>query len=213
MTSNEIAALLYKNGVLYKGQQAPATSAELAIVAAEWQEQFRDIPGQIVEEAFHRAVSKSQFYIRPCQICEQLDAMAAGTKPSAELVWSGILKTVGKARKYIGWRACPMVVGIDESGKPVKSTGEAEIEDLYAELPESARLWLGGPSGLVDLARMGDAELTSYRRSEFLRYAREAPAERAADAARNLLPDKGAPVSGVFAVGTDVPRQLKRSGV
>lgn len=206
MTETECAELIRMNFVLYKLGAKPLTDEELRITAAVWFYHFRQYPYAAVKRAFLEANKVCVFPIQPADIFAQLQKSG----PGAEGVWQQIAAAAVKARQYIGWRACPMVVGVDERGKPVKSTGEAEIESLYAELPESARLWLGGPSGLVDLARTGDAELDSYRRGEFLRYAREAPVDRAADAARNLLPDKGAPVSGMFAAGTDVPRRLKR---
>jgi hypothetical protein len=86
-----------------------------------------------------------------------------------------MLEAVNKAQRYIGWRACPMIVGQDDAGKPIRSHGEAELTEVYNSLPESGKAYLGGVSGLVDLARLGDTDL-QFRRNEFLRVAREQPA-------------------------------------
>jgi hypothetical protein len=171
MTEKECAMLMRMNLAYYKNSAKPLTDAELANNTQIWFYHLHDYPFETVKKALLDAMTETEFPVQLKHIFDKLKP----PRVSAETEWQSMLEAVNKAQRYIGWRACPMIVGQDDAGKPIRSHGEAELTEVYNSLPESGKAYLGGVSGLVDLARLGDTDL-QFRRNEFLRVAREQPA-------------------------------------
>ena len=181
MTKRDVAELLRMNFALYKLGAKPLTDAELKAVSDVWYWHFRKYPPELVKTAFLKANAVCRFPIQPSDIFEQMQAMAGDLIIPAETQWQALKDAAIKANAYVGRRACPMIVGIDSAGRPIKDDGTKGLQGLFDALPPMARDYLGGVSALVDLTRCGMDELDTYRRTEFLQFAKN-----------NSVPDLGA---------------------
>lgn len=171
MTKTEVAELIQTNFVLYKLGAKPLTDEELKVMLNVWFFHFGKYPAATVKRAFLAANAVCRYPVQPADIFEQLAATAP--QPNTEVEWQQLQEAVCKAARYVGWRTAPMLVGFDADGRPVKSDGSAELQRTFESLPQPLREYLGGASGLRDLARLSESEL-DWRRSEYMRHRRDA---------------------------------------
>lgn len=202
MTKQECAQLIRLNFVLYKLSQKPLTDAELAATVQVWHWHFGALPAPVVRQAFLRANGVCRFPVQPADVLEQLRRMAAARQPAPAVRWQALKAAARQAAVLAERRACPLVVGLDEAGRPVRDDGTAALAALYESLDESDRAFCGSPAGLVQLGRCGEAEQESYRRTAYLAHC------QAADAARTpaqMAPLLAAPPASEALPDTDLP--------
>lgn len=163
MTREDVAKLIRMNFVLYKLGSKPLTDDEMELMLDAWAYQFRDYDGPTVKRAFLEANKVCKYPISVADIFDQL--------PKEDMAdnWRKLKAAIGKAEYYMGWRSCPMVFGIDDNGRPIKSSGTNEIAAVFDSLPQTVKKWLGSSSELVNLSRYSEDELDRYRRPEFMK--------------------------------------------
>lgn len=163
MTREDVAKLIRMNFVLYKLGAKPLTDDEMELMLDAWAYQFRDYDGSTVKRAFLAANRVCKYPISVADIVDQL--------PKEDMAdsWRKLKAAIGKVEYYMGWRSCPMVLGIDDNGRPVKSSGTDEIAAVFDGLPQTVKKWLGSSSELVNLSRYSEDELDRYRRPEFMK--------------------------------------------
>ena len=171
MTMQEVLELIRMNGILYKQSERPLTDAEMSAMGSVWFYHFKDYPGDVVKRAFLDANAVCKFPVQPADIFVQLKAMAKEKQMPGTEAWERLKEAVNKAKRFTGWRDCPMIVSVDETtGKPVKSDGKKELQNLFNALPGPIREYLGSTSALVDFTRLTDDEIERYRRAEFVKF-------------------------------------------
>lgn len=171
MTMQEVLELIKMNGVLYKQSEKPLTDAEMSAMGSVWFYHFKDYPGDVVKRAFLAANAVCKFPVQPADIFAQLKAMAKEKQMPGTEAWERLKEAVNKAKRFTSWRDCPMIVSVDETtGKPVKSDGKKELQNLFNALPGPIREYLGSTSALVDFTRLTDEEIERYRRAEFVKF-------------------------------------------
>lgn len=170
MTMQEVLELIKMNGILYKQSERSLTDAEMASMSSIWHYHFKNYPGDVVKRAFLAANAVCVYPIQPADIFAQIKAMARENQMPGTEAWEKLKDSVNKAKRFIGWRDCPMIVGVDDAGKPIKSDGTKEIQELFNGLPGPIREFFGSQSALVDYTRMSDEEIERYRRGEFLKF-------------------------------------------
>lgn len=163
MTKEDAAGLLDMNFILYKLGSNPLPEDELETLIDVWAYQFKDYDAGIVKKAFLEANRVCKYPISVADVYEHLP------KENFSKTWSQLKAAIGKAKYYMGWRSCPMVIGIDKDGRAIKSNGATEIENLYDGLPETVKKWLGSKSELINLTRYTEDELERYKRPEFVK--------------------------------------------
>lgn len=163
MTREDVAKLIRMNFTLYKLGAKPLTDEEMETTIDVWAFQFRNYSGDAVKKAFLAANKVCKYPICVADIFEQL--------PKEDMAdnWRKLKTAIGKVEYYMGWRACPMILGIDGNGKPIKSSGTDEINAVFEGLPQTVKNWLGSSSELVNLSRYSEDELDRYRRPEFMK--------------------------------------------
>jgi len=165
VTRKDALELLQLNQTLYKQKPCTMTAEEVNAAAMVWEWQFKDYDYNVIKRAFLMAVRACKYQVTIADVVEQLNAIQPSYSP--ESLWQGLMGACDKAQRYLPWRSCPMIIGIDEDGKTIKSNGQNELDELYNGLPTVTKRYLGSVSALVDLARDGTND---YRRSEFIRY-------------------------------------------
>lgn len=165
MNKIDALELLKLNQTLYKMRPDVLTDAELNKNVEVWAWQFKDYDAATVKRAFLMAVRVCKYPVTIADVFEQLDRMQPAASP--ESMWQELMAARKKAQKYLPWRSCPMVIGLDENGEKIKSNGQKELQELFDSLPEAIRNYLGSVSALKDLA---DGGIDDYRRGEFVRY-------------------------------------------
>ena len=165
MTKEEAAELILMNATLYKLGSKPLTDEEMETTLDVWAYQFRDYPGDVVKRAF---LAANRVCVYPITVADIYKQLSQCINPEAE--WDTLADAARKAQKYISWRTCPMVTGIDEKGGLLRSDGTGELKALFDGLPPAAKSYVGSVGGLEELARMPDL---TYRRVEFLKQSRE----------------------------------------
>lgn len=163
MTTDEVAKLIKLNFTLYKLGAKPLTEEEMEDMLMVWTYHFKDYPSNVVKKAFLDANKKCEYPITPKNIFDHMP------KESLTKSWEQLKQAINKAQKYVGWRVCPMLVGIDEHGRPIKSDGSRELEDLFTSLPPTCQEYLGSPSALVDITEIPPNELEQYERPKFMK--------------------------------------------
>lgn len=167
----EVLELIKMNGVLYKQSERPLTDAEMAAMGSVWFYHFKDYPGDTVKRAFLAANAVCKFPIQPADIFAQLKAMAKEKQLPDTAAWEKVKEAVNKARALVYRHDCPMIVGIDpQTGRPIKSDGRKELEELFNGLPKPIREFFGSKSGLADFTRLSDDDINTYRRAEFMKF-------------------------------------------
>jgi len=165
MTKEEAAELVLMNATLYKLGTKPLTDEEMKTVIDVWTYQFRDYPGDVVKRAF---LAANRVCVYPITVADIFRQLSQNLDPDAE--WNALAEAAYEAQKYLRWRSCPMIIGLDEYGGLRRSDGTQELQALYDSLPPAAKSYAGSVGGLTELARTPDL---TYRRVEFLKQARE----------------------------------------
>ena len=165
MTKEEAAQLIRMNFTLYKLGSKPLTDEEMETTIDVWTYQFRDYPGEVVKRAF---LAANRVCVYPITVADIYKQLSQCIDPEAE--WGALADAAHKAQKYISWRKCPMVVGMDEHGCLIRSDGTEELKKLFESLPPAAKTYAGSVGGLKELAMTPDL---TYRRVEFLKQSRE----------------------------------------
>lgn len=176
MTREDAAKLIRMNFVLYKLGAKPLTDDEMEMMLDVWTFQFKDYPGDMVKRAF---LAANRVCVYPITVADIFRQLASNIDPPAE--WDALAAAARKAQKFISWRNCPMVTGIDAQGGLLRSDGTKELQTLFEELPPAAKSYVGSVGGLEELAQTPDL---TYRRVEFLKQAREYIATAPREAAR-----------------------------
>lgn len=176
MTREDAAKLIRMNFVLYKLGSKPLTDDEMETMLDVWTFQFKDYPGDMVKRAF---LAANRVCVYPITVADIFRQLASNIDPPAE--WDALAAAARKAQKFISWRNCPMVTGIDAQGGLLRSDGTKELQTLFEELPPAAKSYVGSVGGLEELAQTPDL---TYRRVEFLKQAREYIATAPREAAR-----------------------------
>lgn len=176
MTREDAAKLIRMNFVLYKLGSKPLTDDEMEMMLDVWTFQFKDYPGDMVKRAF---LAANRVCVYPITVADIFRQLASNIDPPAE--WDALAAAARKAQKFISWRNCPMVTGIDAQGGLLRSDGTKELQTLFEELPPAAKPYVGSVGGLEELAQTPDL---TYRRVEFLKQAREYIATAPREAAR-----------------------------
>lgn len=165
MTKEEAAELVLMNATLYKLGTKPLTDEEMKTVIDVWTYQFRDYPGDVVKRAF---LAANRVCVYPITVADIFKQLSYGLDPDAE--WDALAAAAYEAQKYLSWRNCPMITGLNEQGGLLRSDGTQELRELFEGLPPAAKSYAGSVGGLTELARTPDL---TYRRVEFLKQARE----------------------------------------
>ena len=165
MTKEEAAELILMNATLYKLGTKPLSDDEMKTTIDVWTYQFRDYPGEVVKRAF---LAANRVCVYPVTVADIYKQLSQCIDPEAE--WGALADAAHKAQKYISWRKCPMVVGMDEHGCLIRSDGTEELKKLFESLPPAAKTYAGSVGGLKELAMTPDL---TYRRVEFLKQSRE----------------------------------------
>lgn len=165
MTKEEAAELILMNATLYKLGNKPLSDDEMKTTIDVWTYQFRDYPGEVVKRAF---LAANRVCVYPVTVADIFKQLSQCIDPEAE--WGALADAAHKAQKYISWRKCPMVVGMDEHGCLIRSDGTEELKKLFESLPPAAKTYAGSVGGLKELAMTPDL---TYRRVEFLKQSRE----------------------------------------
>lgn len=165
MTKEEAAELVLMNATLYKLGTKPLTDEEMKMVIDVWTYQFRDYPGDVVKRAF---LAANRVCVYPITVADIFKQLSRSLDPDAE--WDALAAAAYEAQKYLSWRNCPMIVGLNEQGGLLRSDGTQELRELFEGLPPAAKSYAGSVGGLTELARTPDL---TYRRAEFLKQARE----------------------------------------
>lgn len=165
MTKEEAAELVLMNATLYKLGTKPLTDEEMKTVIDVWTYQFRDYPGDVVKRAF---LAANRVCVYPITVADIFKQLSQSLDPDAE--WDALAAAAYEAKKYLSWRNCPMITGLNEQGGLLRSDGTHELRELFEGLPPSAKSYAGSVGGLTELARTPDL---TYRRVEFLKQARE----------------------------------------
>lgn len=165
MTKEEAAQLIRMNFTLYKLGSKPLTDEEMETTLDVWAYQFRDYPGDVVKRAF---LAANRVCVYPITVADIYKQLSKSLDPAAE--WDAITEASHKAQRYLYWRTCPMVVGVDDNRRPIRSDGREELKELFDKLPTAAKVYIGSVGGLEELARTPDL---TYRRIEFLKQSRE----------------------------------------
>lgn len=165
MTKEEAAELVLMNATLYKLGTKPLTDEEMKTTIDTWAYQFLDYPGDVVKRAF---LAANRVCVYPITVADIFKQLSQNLDPDAE--WDTLAAAAYKAQKYLSWRNCPMITGVDEQGRLLRSDGTQELRELFEGLPPAAKSYAGSVGGLTELARTSDL---TYRRVEFLKQARE----------------------------------------
>lgn len=176
MTREDAAKLIRMNFVLYKLGSKPLTDDEMEMMLDVWTFQFKDYSGDMVKRAF---LAANRVCVYPITVADIFRQLASNIDPPAE--WDALAAAARKAQKFLSWRNCPMVTGIDAQGGLLRSDGTKELQTLFEELPPAAKSYVGSVGGLEELAQTPDL---TYRRVEFLKQAREFIATAPREAAR-----------------------------
>lgn len=171
MTAEQVKALLETNRAMYKLTERQFTDAEVKTQLAVWSAALKDFPHPAVQRAMMRAFTVCRFPVTLADLFDQLRAIQAeNATPIAER-WSALLKGAYKAldNSAMYGYTFRMENGLTQGQAAVRAN-----KQLFDDLPDAEKEWLGSIDELIRLARE-DAQGLSYRRAQFERFMKDRP--------------------------------------
>lgn len=171
MTKQETIDILSLNYTLFGGK-IPEQS-DLETLANVWLWMFKDYDGNVVKRAFLEAAKHTEFLVKPKNVMGELTKMQKSVSTPVEEIWQKVCDALPAARKYHSWRSVKRIVAVNENGRAVYSDGTAELQALWANLPQEAHLYIQTANLLAELAERSESEIAAFEHPRFCKVLNE----------------------------------------
>lgn len=126
-----------------------AKETDVEALAKTWMMLLNDVPDEIAEAAFYKALRVCKVPPTPADILEQVNAMVAATLPSPEELWTVYHKAV---RDTMRWIPQFNYTYVDESGLSQGQQARRKVEQIWEGLPDTIKGYLVSKGELIRVA-------------------------------------------------------------
>lgn len=143
-----------------------ARETDVATLVKTWGLMVRDIPDDVLEQAFYQALRVCKMPPTPADILEQVRSMEAALRPSAEELWDVFSRALDETMRLSHRFGFTYV---DASGLSQGEQARREYDRLWERMPDEIKGYCATKGEMLRIAREVREEGTKYEKQRFLR--------------------------------------------
>lgn len=145
-----------------------AKEANVQVLVKTWSVLLKDIPDDVMETAYYKALQTCKMPPTPADILENVKEMQAAFKPTNEELWDKYIEALRKGYALI--QQFPYTY-IDASGISQGQQARQRFENLWADLPEEIKMYIGSKGEMQRQARAWALEesFATYEKPRFMK--------------------------------------------
>lgn len=143
-----------------------AKDTDVEALVKTWNVLLKNYPDNAVEVAFYKCLQTCKTPPTPADVIEQLNAMIATNEQTDEELWSLFTKAVRQTENQMYYFPFTFV---EENGKTQGENAKIKVQEIWDNLPEKLKTYLGGKSELLRIAKTYTDEELKYERNRFFK--------------------------------------------
>lgn len=143
-----------------------AKDSDVAVLVKLWNSLLRDIPDNIVEVALYKCLQVCKVPPTPADILDNIKAMQEALEPTDEEMWNTLMRALREADRlvyYFRFNA------IQANGRTQGDNARQEVNELWENLPDRVKEYLGGKGEFIRMAQGYDADELKFEKTRFLK--------------------------------------------
>jgi hypothetical protein len=142
-----------------------AKDADIEMTVKTWKVLLKNIPDDVTEVAFYKALQTCKMPPTPADILEEVKGLINANEPTDEELWGVFLKVLPKVSEL---RYMFRFTMIQSNGKTQGDNARDKVEQIWQDLPEKLKQYVGSKGELMRLAEYTDDEL-KYEKNRFMK--------------------------------------------
>jgi hypothetical protein len=142
-----------------------AKDADIEMTVKTWKVLLKNIPDDVTEVAFYKALQTCKMPPTPADILEEVKGLINANEPTDEELWGVFLKVLPKVSEL---RYMFRFTAMQSNGKTQGDNARDKAEQIWQDLPEKLKQYVGSKGELMRLAEYTDDEL-KYEKNRFMK--------------------------------------------
>jgi hypothetical protein len=142
-----------------------AKDADIEMTVKTWKVLLKNIPDDVTEVAFYKALQTCKMPPTPADILEEVKGLINANEPTDEELWGVFLKVLPKVSEL---RYMFRFTAIQPNGKTQGENARDKVEQIWQDLPEKLKQYVGSKGELMRLAEYTDDEL-KFEKNRFMK--------------------------------------------
>ncbi|MBO7221712.1 MAG: hypothetical protein J6V37_01560 [Clostridia bacterium] len=143
-----------------------AKDADVKTLVKTWGALLQGFDDNDVMTALYMSLQTCKMPPTPADLIERLNDMRDSLEPSDEELWNEFSVALRKARRYI---YAFNFTYVEANGKTQGQNARIAFSELWNNMPEKLRMYLGGEGEFLRLAQSGDDEELKFERNRFMK--------------------------------------------
>lgn len=140
-----------------------AKDNNVKILAKTWELLLNDYPDEAVDKAIIQCLKICKMPPTPADVIEQLNGMF---ETSDEQLWNEYIQALNSVENQIYYF---QFTGIEENGKSQGENAREKVNQIWQDLPERIKDYIGGKSELIRMANAYNEEELKFEKTRFLK--------------------------------------------
>lgn len=136
------------------------------VLAQTWWALLKDFPDDVVEVALYKTMQESEQPPVPATIIKNIKALVKSTEPTDEELWNEYTKALRETERLIYYFRFN---AIEANGKTQGDNARAKVTQIWENLPEKIRQYVGGKGEFIRLAREYNSDELKFEKARFLK--------------------------------------------
>jgi hypothetical protein len=142
-----------------------AKDTDIELTVKTWTVLLKKIPDDVTEIAFHKALQSCKMPPTPADVLEEVENLRKANEPSDEEMWGVFVKCLPKVSEL---RYMFRFTAIQPNGKTQGDNARDKVEQIWQDLPEKLKQYVGSKGELMRIAEYTDEEL-KFEKNRFLK--------------------------------------------
>lgn len=142
-----------------------AKDTDIELTVKTWTVLLKKIPDDVTEIAFHKALQSCKMPPTPADVLEEVENLRKANEPSDEEMWGVFVKYLPKVSEL---RYMFRFTAIQPNGKTQGDNARDKVEQIWQDLPEKLKQYVGSKGELMRIAEYTDEEL-KFEKNRFLK--------------------------------------------
>lgn len=143
-----------------------AKDTDVETLVRTWTLLLKDYPDKAVDIAFYKCLQTCKKPPTPADVIEQLNSLIESIEPSDEEMWAEYTKALKKTEREIYYFRFNYV---QENGKTQGDNAKARVQELWDNLPERLKHYIGSKGELIRIARDYTDEDMKFEKNRFFK--------------------------------------------
>ena len=162
-TQNKIIEMIYAVKTIYPYY---AKETDVQSLVKTWNLLLKDIPDDVTETAFYKALQVCKMPPTPADVLEQVNAMQSAHEPTAEELWAVYYAALRDTMSQIPRFAYTY---IDHTGVSQGTQARNRVESIWQSLPEPIKQYLTTKGEMIRIAQMLQTEEAQWEKQRFIK--------------------------------------------